>query len=270
MDYSDFQHLRFERRANGVLLITIDRPDALNAANDVLHREFAEIWPVVGADAETRVAVITGAGRAFSVGGDLELLERNLTDIERIVRVGAEAVQIVENMLALEKPIVSAVNGPAAGAGLAVALVADISIAAEDAVLTDAHTRLGVASGDHAVMLWPLLCGMAKAKLYLLTADRLDGREAERIGLVSRCAPLDRVLPEALELADRLALLSQPALRATKRALNHWYWLAAPQFELSVAQEMLNFLQADAREGVRALIEKRRPSFPSAPAVPAP
>ncbi len=119
-------------------------------------------------------------------------------------------------------------------------------------------------------MLWPLLCGMAKAKLYLLTADRLDGREAERIGPVSLCAPGERVLPDAFALADRLALLSQPALHGTKRVFGRWYRLAAPQFELSVALEMLDFLKPDAREDVRALIEKRRPSFPSAPPVPAP
>ncbi len=267
-DYDRFEGLRCERRPNGVLLITIDRPTKLNATDETLHRELAEIWPLVGADPDTRVAVITGAGRAFSAGGDLEMVQRNLDDVERVLRTGREAIAIVENLLALDKPVVSAINGPAVGAGLAVALAADVSVIAEEAFLCDGHARLGVASGDHALMLWPLLCGMAKAKYYLLTAERIDGREAERIGLVSLCVPGVELLDRAFSVADRLALGPQRATQFTKRALNHWYRREASVFELSVALEMLNFLEPDAREGVRAFLEKRQPTFPSAPPVP--
>jgi enoyl-CoA hydratase len=262
MNYSDYQHLRFEPRPNGVLLITIDRPPA-NATNAVLHRELAEVWLTVKKDPAVRVPVITGAGRAFSVGGDLTQGIQKLGKIEKHIETGEEALEIVYNMIHLDKPIISAINGSAAGAGLAVALSADISIVSETAKLSDAHMNIGVASGDHAVMLWPLYCGLPKAKLYLLTADVLTGKEAERIGLVSMCKPADEVLEAALNLADSLGQKPQRAMRWTKRCLNHWVRQAAPIFDLSVAYEGLNFMEPDAKEGFSAFLEKRKPVFPS-------
>ena len=175
--------------------------------------------------------------------------------------MAGEAAALVLNMLDCEKPIVSAINGTAVGAGLAVALMADISIIAEDARLTDGHLRIGVAAGDHAAIIWPLLCGMAKAKYYLLTADFIDGREAERIGLVSRCVPANEVLDTALEVAGRLARGPQHAARWTKRTLNHWLRSAIPAFDASVAYEMLTFLGADVHEGAAAIGERRPPRF---------
>ena len=173
--YADFRHLRFDRPSSGVLLITIDRPEVLNAANERLHREFSEIWPVVDADESVAVSVITGAGRAFSAGGDLAMVERMTTDHGAVVEQWEDAKAVVGAMLASVKPIVSAVNGVAVGAGLAVALLADVSVIARSARLSDGHARLGVAAGDHAAILWPLLCGMAKAKYYLLTGSSSTG-----------------------------------------------------------------------------------------------
>jgi enoyl-CoA hydratase len=175
-----------------------------------------------------------------------------------------EAGDIVYNIINCEKVIISAINGVAVGAGLAVALMADISIMAEEARITDGHIRLGVGAGDHAAIIWPLLCGMAKAKYYLLTADFIDGREAERIGLVSRCVPGERVVPTALEVAEKLATGPQLAIRWTKRALNNWLRQAGPIFDASLALEMLNFFDEDVAEGAAALVEKRTPRFPSA------
>ena len=180
------------RPGAGVLLITIDRPEVLNAADERLHRELSEVWAVVDADDSVAVSVITGAGRAFSAGGDLAMVERMTTDHAAVVEQWRDAKAVVEEMLASVKPIVSAINGVAVGAGLAVALLADVSIIGESARLSDGHARLGVAAGDHAALLWPLLCGMAKAKYYLMTADFVDGPEAERIGLVTRCVPDER------------------------------------------------------------------------------
>ena len=144
------------------------------------------------------------------------------------------------------------------------ALLADVSIIAEEARLTDGHARLGVAAGDHAAIVWPLLCGMAKAKYYLMTAEFIDGREAERIGLVSLCTPRAELMGRALAVATSLAQGSQAAIRATKKALNNWMRVAGPIFDNSLALEMLNFLGADAREGLEALRAKRKPDFPSA------
>ena len=264
MDYADFRHLTFESKPNGVLLVTINRPEVLNAANARLHWEFTQIWPVVDADPKTRVVVVTGAGKAFSAGGDLSLVEDMAGNPDALTRTMREASDLVYNMINLDKPVVSAINGVAVGAGLVVALMADVSIIAETARLTDGHTRLGVAAGDHAAILWPLLCGMAKAKYYLLTADFIDGREAERIGLVTMCLPPDHVLPKALDVADRLARGSQLAVRWTKRALNNWLRQAGPIFDQSLALEMLSFSYPDVHEGVKAIREKRTPVFPSA------
>ena len=268
MEYEDYQFLLFERRPNGVLVITINRPDKLNAATAVMHHEFSQVWLTVKHDPEIRVAVVTGAGRAFSAGGDLKEEMEKLDDPGKIIDQGEEAAAIVYNMINLDKPIISAINGPAAGAGLAVALSADISIIAEDAKITDAHSKIGVASGDHALLLWPLYCGMPKAKLYLLTADLLDGKEADRIGLVSMCVPREKLMETAFATADKLALLPQRAIRWTKRCLNHWLRQAGPIFDLSVAYEGLNFFEPDAREGLAAFNEKRKPVFPSAPPKP--
>jgi enoyl-CoA hydratase len=264
MDYAEYKHLLFERRKDGVLLITINRPEVLNATNDRLHWELTQIWLTIDADPDTRVAVVTGAGRAFSAGGDLEMVEANATDPRRLARTIREASDIVYNMINLDKPIVSAINGVAVGAGLVVALLADVSIIAENVRFTDGHTRLGVVAGDHAAIVWPLLCGMAKAKYYLLTSDFLDGREAERIGLVTFCVPPGELMPKAFEVADKLALGSQQAIRWTKRSLNNWLRMAGPIFDQSIALEMLTFMGEDVREGLQAIREKRPPRFPSA------
>ena len=264
MDYADFRHLTFESKPNGVLVVTINRPEVLNAANARLHWEFTQIWPVVDADPKTRVVVVTGAGKAFSAGGDLSLVEDMAGNPDALTRTMREASDLVYNMINLDKPVVSAINGVAVGAGLVVALMADVSIIAETARFTDGHTRLGVAAGDHAAIIWPLLCGMAKAKYYLLTADFIDGREAERIGLVTMCLPPDQVMPKALDVADRLARGSQISIQWTKRALNNWLRQAGPIFDQSLALEMLSFSYPDVREGVKAIREKRAPVFPSA------
>jgi len=264
MNYADFRHLTFESKPNGVLVVTINRPEVLNAANARLHWEFTQIWPVVDADPKTRVVVVTGAGKAFSAGGDLSLVEDMAGNPDALTRTMREASDLVYNMINLDKPVVSAINGVAVGAGLVVALMADVSIISETARFTDGHTRLGVAAGDHAAILWPLLCGMAKAKYYLLTADFIDGREAERIGLVTMCVPPDQVMPKALDVADRLARGSQNSIQWTKRALNNWLRQAGPIFDQSLALEMLSFSYPDVREGVKAIREKRTPVFPSA------
>ena len=264
MDYAEYQHLTFDRQPSGVLLITLNRPDVMNATNARLHWELTQVWLTVDADPAVRVALITGAGRAFSAGGDLGMVEDTAGNPDAIARTMREASDLVYNMINLDKPVVSAINGVAVGAGLVVALLADVSIASETARITDGHTRLGVAAGDHAAIIWPLLCGMAKARYYLLTSDFLDGKEAERIGLVSLCVPGVKLMDTAWDIATRLAQGSQPAIRWTKRALNNWLRQAGPIFDQSLALEMLSFMGPDVREGVRAIREKRAPEFPSA------
>ena len=152
-------------------------------------------------------------------------------------------------------------RGPAVGAGLVCGLLADIAIAAKDARLIDGHTRLGVAAGDHAAIIWPLLCGMAKAKYYLLLCDTLSGEEAERIGLVALAVDDAELDAKAVEVATRLAEGAPNAIRWTKYAINNWLRMAGPIFDASLAMEFLGWGSPDAREGLAAHREKRRPSF---------
>jgi enoyl-CoA hydratase len=169
MAFEDYSSLSFERPRPGVLLVLLDRPEQLNATNAALHTELARVWRDVETDDSSRAVVIAGRGEAFCAGGDLDLIEEQINNFDVLVRTMDEARAIVSGVLDCTKPVVAAVHGAAFGAGLALALLADISVVADDAKLGDGHVRLGIAAGDHAVLLWPLLCGMAKAKYHLLT-----------------------------------------------------------------------------------------------------
>lgn len=262
MNYAEkYQRLQCEMQDNGVLLITLDNPGKMNATDAQMHLEISTIFRDVDSDPNINAVVVTGAGKAFSAGGELEWIKEQVGNYTQTMRVMREAGEIVRSMIDCDTPIISAINGVAVGAGLAVALMADISIMNEDARITDGHIRLGVAAGDHAVAIWPLLCGMAQAKYYLLTADFIDGKEAARIGLVTKAVPADEVLSTALAVAHKVATGPRDAVRFTKRSLNHWLRQALPNFEASLAYEMLNFLGPDAQEGLSALIEKRPADF---------
>jgi len=261
-DYFDnYPGLLFERRENHILWITINRPEKLNATDAALHRGLSRVWDDIDDDDETRVAVITGAGDAFSAGGDLEWIQSMIGNYEVISGVMREAGDVVYRMMNCEKIIISAINGVAVGAGLAVALMADISLMANEARFTDGHLRLGVAAGDHANISWPLLCGLAKAKYYLITSDFVDGETADRIGLVSKSVPLVDLHDEAMKVATKIATGPQDAARWTKRSLNLWVKSAAPAFDASLAMEMLGFFGPDAAEGAGSIAEKRKPNF---------
>jgi enoyl-CoA hydratase len=259
--YADFPSLRFERPAAGVVRIVLDGP-GLNAVDAAMHRELADVWRAVDRDPDTRVAIITGAGKAFSAGGSFDLIGEMVDDYASRTRVLREARDLVVNIVDCSKPIVSAIHGPAVGAGLVAALLADVSVTTRSARIIDGHTRLGVAAGDHAAICWPLLCGMAKAKYHLLTCEPLTGEEAERIGLVSLCIPDDEdVQARALSIATAMADGAQSALRWTKHTLNHWYRMLEPAFDASLALEFYGFGGPDAREGLAAHREKRAPRF---------
>lgn len=263
LDYADYQHILFERRDPNILWMTLNRPDVLNAANKRLHTELTQIWKTIDADPDCHVAVITGAGRGFSAGGDLQMVEDAYRNYDEILRILDEAREYVYNMIHCQTPVVSAINGPAVGAGLVVALLADISIAAENAKLGDGHVRMGVAAGDHSAIIWPILCGMAKAKYYLMTGELLTGKEAERIGLVSMAVPDDELLDKAMDVATKLATGPRHAIRFTKRSLNGWMQQAGPIFDNSIALEMIGFFGEDMMAGVNGLRNREKPEFPS-------
>ena len=223
---------------NGVLELVLNEPAKLNAVDGELHKALADVWRVIDADPRVRAVLLRAEGRAFSAGGDLD-----------------------HNIVNCAKPTVSAINGVAVGAGLALAVLTDISIAGKSALLLDGHTRIGVAAGDHGVLSWPILCGLARARYYLLLCDRLDGQTAADIGLVAQCVEDDQLLERARSVATRLATGSPTAIRWTKHTLNHWLRMAGPAFEASLAAEFLGFSGPDALEGITAVKERREPNF---------
>ncbi len=261
MDTNAYEFLRIELREDGVLAVTLDNPATLNALTERGHSELVRLWPEVDSDADVRVVLLRGEGRAFSSGGDYEMIDRVRREGETHRRVLKETRELVRNIIECSKPIVSAINGPAVGAGLAAALLADIPVAARSARLLDGHTTIGVTAGDHAAVIWPLLMGMAKAKYHLLTNTPMSGEEAERAGLVAMVVDDEDLGALTEKLASDLAAGSQEALRWTKHTLNHWLRAAYPIFDASVAYEFLGFLGDDAAEGIAAVREKRRPDF---------
>jgi enoyl-CoA hydratase len=264
IDYDRYRTLAITRRGEGGAVLDIQmraKNGKLPTAGHEGHRELAEIWRDVSADDTVKVAVLRGEGMGFSGGGDLDLVADMANDFDVRARVWKEARDLVYNVINCDKPIVSALHGPAVGAGLVAGLLADISIAARTAKIVDGHTRLGVAAGDHAAIVWPLLCGMAKAKYYLMLCDPVTGEEAERIGLVSLAVDDEQLLPKAYEVADRLAAGSQSAIRWTKYSLNNWLRQAGPSFDTSLALEFMGFGGPDVKEGIASLKERRTPKF---------
>ncbi|HEY3532954.1 MAG TPA: enoyl-CoA hydratase/isomerase family protein [Casimicrobiaceae bacterium] len=259
--YASYQFLQFDRPSDRVLRITINRPEKLNALPWEAHGELARVWHDVDSDTDTNVAIIRGAGKAFSAGGDFGMVERLSQDYARQTEALREFRDLCYNIVNCSKPIVSAIHGVAVGAGLAAALMADISIVAKSARLIDGHTRLGLAAGDHAAMIWPLLCGMAKAKYHVLLCEAVDGEEAERIGLVSLCVADEELTAKSEEVAARLATGAQRPIRWSKYAMNNWLRMAGPIFDNSAALELLTFNGPEVQEGLASLKEKRPPKF---------
>jgi enoyl-CoA hydratase len=264
--YAHYTRLRFDRPHPKVLRVTLDN-GRMNTADAALHAELADIWRDVDRDPSVNAVVLTGAGKVFSAGGDFALIRENIEDFNGRARQWKEARDIVTNLINCSKPVVSAMRGVAVGAGLVCGILADVSIATKDCRIIDGHTRMGVAAGDHACIIWPLLCGMAKAKYYLLLCEQVLGEEAERIGLISLAVDDAELDAKAVEIATRLAEGAQSAIRWTKYALNNWLRAMGPTFDASLALEFLGFTGPEVKEGLASHLEKRPPVFPPAPPI---
>lgn len=259
MAYERFRCLATERRGK-VLVISFDRPESLNAVDAALHRELSEIFAEVARDAETEAVVLTGKGRAFSAGGDLRWFREMKP--EQLDALFAEARKIIVDFLEIEQPVIAAVNGPATGLGATLALFSDVIYVAEDAKIGDPHVRIGVVAGDGGAIIWPWLVGAARAKEFLMTGDLISAKEAERIGLVNHVVPAERLLPEALALAERLANGPTRAIRGTKVSVNKLLRESVNLvLDTSLALERLCFSTEDHREAIAAFHEKREPRF---------
>ena len=245
---------------DGILELVFDGPN-LNAVGEEVHSDLAVVWHAIDTDPDVRTVLVRGANGAFSAGGRFDMIEKCMQDYAYRTRMFKETRGIVHGMLECSKPIVSAVQGVAVGAGLVVAILSDVSIVARDTRLLDGHTRLGLAAGDVAVISWPLLCGMAKAKYHLLTCEPLTGERAADIGLMTEAVDAADVDERARGIARQLNAGAQDAIRFTKMALNHWYRVMAPAFDFSVAAEMYGLGGPDVAEGKAAVKEKREPKF---------
>jgi enoyl-CoA hydratase len=254
-----FSRLKFENNQPGVLEVIFSGPN-LNAVDEATHSEIPAVWPVIDRDPAVRAVIVRGEGKAFSAGGDFGLIDKQIEDFAFRMRIMQESRDLFYNIINCSKPIISAIHGPAVGAGLVVALMADISIAAHDARIIDGHTRLGVTAGDHAVV-WALFCGIPKAKYLLLTCREISGQAAEQAGLVSLSVPRDELLGTARDIAGGLSAGSQGAIQGTKYALNEWYRQNSALFDVGLTQEFLDFGGPDVVEGVASHRERRAPKF---------
>lgn len=260
--YAHYKSLAFDRPHPRVMRVTLKSQLKLGVMDPDMHRELSVVWRDLDADDSVSVIIVTGEGKSFSAGGDLKHELKVAVDYDLRMQAMKETRDLVYNMVNCSKPIVSGVRGWAVGAGLAAVLLADVSVAAKDANFMDGHTKIGVAAGDCAMIIWPLLMSMAKAKYYLLCCERMDGVEAERIGLVSMTVDDEDVEQKTIEIASRLAEGAQAALRWTKYSLNSWIRNAGPIFDASVAYEFMGFAGPEGWEGMNAFLEKRPSSFP--------
>jgi enoyl-CoA hydratase len=264
--YARYTRLKFDRPHPKVLRVTMDN-GRMNTADEAMHAELADIWRDIDRDDSVHVAILAGAGKVFSAGGDFNMIKSATEDFNARARQWKEAREMVYGVINCNKPVVSAMRGVAVGAGLVCGILADVSIATKDCRIIDGHTRLGVAAGDHAAIVWPLLCGLAKAKYYLLTCDQILGEEAERIGLITFAVEDDQLEAKSIEVATKLAEGAQSAIRWTKNALNNWLRAMGPTFDASLALEFFGFGGPEVKEGLASHLEKRKPNFPAPPPI---
>ncbi|MBP2316610.1 enoyl-CoA hydratase/isomerase family protein [Azospirillum soli] len=264
MDYSHYTHLSVTR-ADRVAVVTLNRPEEGNGIGPVMHTELERVWLDLAEDEAVNAIVLTGAGDAFSAGGDLRALAEAAGSEEafaRSLRLPAATRRLLQNLLDVGQPVVVAVNGNCLGLGATLALFSDIVVVAEGAKFGDTHVRVGLSAGDGGTVVWPLLIGPLRAKEFLMRGRPVTGAQAASMGLVNYAVPAAEVLPKAMELAAELAVAPVWAVRWTKLSVNKWL---KDQLNLlldaSIAYEMLTMQSRDHGEAMRALLERRQPVF---------
>lgn len=259
-EYPEYKHMNLDWPAPFVLRITMDN-GTVNCMNKQLHHDIGHIWQKIGQDRNVGVVIVTGAGDYFSAGGDFQETKKMPHDYDFFIEMIRDARELVENMMICNKPIIAAINGPVAGAGLAVAMMSDISVADRSVTLCEAHTRLGLAAGDHAALMWPLLMSFAKAKYYMMTCKPITAPEAERIGMLTECVDDGKTMDRALEIAEEIKAVSPVGVRWSKMAMNGWLRQAWPIYEASMALEAMSIFSPDLQEGLGGWLEKRPHNF---------
>ncbi len=264
MDYGKYRCIKVEKD-NKLATVTFNRPESLNAVNSELHDELEHIWVDLAADEEINAILLTGAGKAFSAGGDVKAMKARWGTEEGrkwTLTIPSAGRRIIQNLLDVEQPIIAAVNGDAMGLGANIALLSDVIVASETARIADTHVKVGIVAGDSGAVIWPLLVGPARAKEYLMRGTLINGAEAARIGLVNYAVPADQVMPKAREIARELADGPTYAIRWTKLSVNKWLKQQVNTIlDASIAYEMVTFYTEDHLEAATAFAEKRKPVF---------
>jgi enoyl-CoA hydratase len=260
-DYAGYKCLTFERRGR-ILRVTLDRPDTLNQIDGDMHHDLSVVFGEINRDPDCDVIVLTGAGRAFCAGGSASWMQVMIDDPAEFRAIGTDAKRIVFSLLELEKPIICGLNGAAAGLGATIALLCDVIIASDKAVIGDPHVKMGFVAGDGGAVIWPQLIGFARAKEFLMTGEMLTAERAERIGLINYVVPAAELDARVDAMADTLTGGATLAIRWTKTVANiPLRRLAHELMDASVAYEMMTNVSADHQEAVNAFREKRKAKF---------
>ena len=255
----NYDAIRIEKHENGVAVATLNKPDKLNAIDPNMHLEVTALARDMEEDPEVKVLVLTGAGRGFCAGGDFSPSQSRFSG----PRIWRQARQLVDDILDCEKPIITAVNGPAMGLGSTIALLGDVVFMARSATIGDTHTRIGMGCGDGGQVYWPLLMGPSRAKYYMMTGDVLSAEDAEKLGLVNFVVDDDQLMKQALELADRLARGPGLAISASKMGINKYIKFVSNlvlPYTLELQRSNL-YNTEDSEEAMKAFREKREPVF---------
>lgn len=261
MTYASYRRLAVQV-AGRIATVTMNQPEKLNAVDMGMHTELARIFVDLNNDPQVDVAILTGAGRAFSSGGDIDWMQKMIDDPEEFEKTAREAKQIVFSMLDCEKPIIAKVNGHATGLGATLALFCDVIFASDKAKIGDPHVNVGFVAGDGGAVIWPQLIGYARAKEFLMTGDLIPAAEAARIGLINRAVPLEELDATVQAFARRLASGATKAIRWTKMSVNIGLkQLAHSIMDASISYEAQSNRTADHAEAVAAFREGRKPQF---------
>jgi enoyl-CoA hydratase len=261
MEYQHYKTLRFDYEGR-VLTVTIDAPGPVNAVNDHLHHDLSRVFSDLQGDPDCDIIVLTGSGRAFCAGGDMDWFQEMIDDPRKFRAIGPDAKRIVFSLLDLEKPIICRLNGAAAGLGASIALLCDVIVASKEAVIGDPHVKVGLVAGDGGAVIWAQLIGYARAKEYLLTGRMLDAVKAAEIGLINYAVPREELDTKVAEIVAEIAANPRWAVRWTKTAINlPLKEIAHKVMDAALAYETLTNLSEDRQEAVRAFVEKRKPDF---------
>lgn len=261
MSSSAYETILWERRGR-ILTLTMNRPDQLNAVDAKLHEELARVFRDAERDPDSDIIVLTGAGKAFCAGGDVDWMQDAIDDPLSFEQTCTEAKQIVFSMLDCEKPIIGRINGHAMGLGCTLALFCDVTFMSSRARIGDPHVLMGMVAGDGGAVIWPALVGLSRAKEFIMTGDHLTAGEAERIGLVNHVVDPDDLDERVYGFAGRLAGGALQSIRWSKVSLNiHLKQVAHAVMDTSIAYEALTNRSADHQEAVNAFRDRRKPVF---------